>query len=131
MTLYFDSSALVKLVREEVESAALEEFVGRHEGELRTTSALARTELVRAMVGMGAAAVADARLLLSGTNQLPITGELLDAAADLPTAPRLRSLDAIHIATARTVPDLRALITYDDRMRASAEALGLPVVSPS
>lgn len=131
MTHYFDSSALVKLVHAEPESPALEQFIDEHADEEAASSELARTEVVRAVGADGPTAIADAHVVLSRVRQLAVTRDLLDAAADLPYLPPLRSLDAIHVATARTIPDLRALVTYDDRMREAARALGLPVVSPS
>jgi predicted nucleic acid-binding protein len=43
----------------------------------------------------------------------------------------LRSLDAIHLATARVlVPELDGLVTYDERLRKAATDAGLPVISP-
>ena len=43
----------------------------------------------------------------------------------------LRSLDAIHLNTARLVSsDLTGIVTYDDRLAAAADVAGLPVVSP-
>ena len=46
--------------------------------------------------------------------------------------PLLRTLDAIHLATALAlVPDLDAFVTYDDRLAEAARALGLPVVRPA
>lgn len=130
MTLYFDSSALVKLVHAEPESAALTQFIADHPDELAATSELARTEVVRAVAGDGSVAAGDARRLLSRLAQLDVTTAILDAAADLPPSPPLRSLDAIHLASARTVGDLRAVVTYDRRMVDAAQALGLPVVTP-
>ena len=56
--------------------------------------------------------------------------ELLEAAAALDGG-ILRSLDAIHLAAAQTFSgDLTAIVTYDDRMTAAAERLGLPVAAP-
>ena len=43
----------------------------------------------------------------------------------------LRSLDAIHLATAQQLgSDLGRLVTYDERMASAARALGLRVISP-
>jgi predicted nucleic acid-binding protein len=130
--LYLDSSALVKLVIPEAESVALSGYMSDHAGDGRMTSALARTEVVRAIrAATGSeAAVGRARTLLSSFAIVPVHVHLLDSAADLPGA--LRTLDAIHIASAHYVrPQLRALVTYDQRMAAAAEANGLPVVAPA
>jgi uncharacterized protein len=131
VTFYFDSSALVKLVHAEDGSLALERFIAEHPADATVTSQLARTEVVRAVTADGPTAVADARTVLSRVTQLAVTAQLLDAAADLPLLPPLRTLNAIHLASARTVPGLRSIVTYDQRMAAAAESLGLPVDSPT
>ncbi len=130
-TLYIDSSALVKLVQMERESAALRRYLRRHRSLVRATCALARVEVVRAVAPGGARAVALARRQLGRFHQLDLDRELLDRAAGLPTAHLLRSLDAIHLAAAQTLPALRAVVTYDTRMQAAAQALGLPLDAPA
>jgi predicted nucleic acid-binding protein len=129
-TLYVDSSALVKLVQVERESAALRRYLRRHRLLVRATCALARVEVVRAVAPGGAQAMALARRQLARFHQMDLDRELLDRAAGLPTAHPLRSVDAIHLAAAQTLPALRALVTYDTRMQAAAQALWLPVDAP-
>jgi uncharacterized protein len=129
-TLYVDSSALVKLVQVERESAALRRYLRRHRSIVRATCALARVEVVRAVAPGGARAMALARRQLARFHQMDLDRELLDRAAGLPTAHLFRSLDAIHLAAAQTLPALRAVVTYDTRMQAAARALGLPVDAP-
>jgi predicted nucleic acid-binding protein len=130
--LYLDSSALVKLVRREAESSSLRRFLRRHRDDGRVTSGLARVEVVRAVAGGGAAAVAHARRQLGRVDQVNIDPELLDEAAALAPGTVLRSLDAIHLASARAIgSDLRAVVTYDERMQGAASALGLVVQAPS
>jgi hypothetical protein len=129
--LYFDSSALVKLVKREAESDALRQFLRRRRGDGRVTSALARVEVVRAVAGGGPAAVAHARRQLARIDQVNLDRELLDAAAALTPGVVLRSLDAIHLATARSVgSDLGAVLSYDQRMQDAAAALGITVEAP-
>lgn len=130
-TLYLDSSALVKLVQVERESAALRRYLRRHRSVVRATCALARVEVVRAVAPGGARAMALARRQLSRFHQMDLDRELLDRAAGLPEAGLLRSLDAIHLAAAQTLPGLRAVVTYDIRMQTAARALGLPVDAPA
>lgn len=131
MKLYLDSSALVKLVKREAETAALRRYLRRHRADTRVTSALARVEVVRAVSTGGPTAVAHARRQLTGLDQINIDAELLDDAADLTPGSLLRSLDAIHLASARAVgTDLRAVVTYDVRMAEAAKALGLAVAAP-
>jgi predicted nucleic acid-binding protein len=130
--LYLDTSALVKLVQVEAESAALRRYLRRSAGDLRVTSALSRVELVRAVAAGGPDAKAHARRVLSRLHVLELGREVLDDAADLAPGVVLRSLDAIHLASARQVGgELRAILTYDLRMAGAATGLGLPVAAPS
>src|SRR5207249_4671878 len=100
--------------------------------DVRLTSMLARTELVRAVAAGGPDAVSHARQVLARIDQVVLDRELLDEAATLAIGTVLRTLDAIHLATARTVEaELRAVITYDARMSAAAAAITLPTFAPS
>jgi uncharacterized protein len=130
MKLYFDSSALVRLVRAEAETPALRAFIRAHGQDVRITSTLARTEVARAAQLGGGQTVRASRNLLLQLDQIEMDRSLLDAAGALVTRPPMRSLDAIHLATAQSVTELRAVITYDARMAAAGEALGLPVATP-
>ena len=61
---------------------------------------------------------------------VPLGDALLDAAGDLRLP--LRSLEAIHVTVARQLAeDLACLVTYDRRMAAAAEQLGMPVAGPT
>jgi predicted nucleic acid-binding protein len=127
--VYLDSSALVKLVVEEPQSQALVAYLGDHP--TRTSSALARVEVARAVRPQGSRAITRARQLLARIALLHLDDALLDAAATL-GGDRLRSLDAIHIASAQTVTSgLTALVTYDRRMAEAASGIGLTVAAPA
>jgi uncharacterized protein len=131
MHMYLDTSALVKLVVAEPESTSLERFLNQHPSDGRFTSALARTELIRAIARRGPLeAVAHARRVLAKLDLVPLNGRVLDAAAAI-MPPELRTLDALHLAAARTAPDLRSLVTYDERLAAAAVAQGIAVDSPA
>ena len=131
MRLYLDSSALVKLVQRETESDALRRFLRRHRTDQFVTSALARVEVVRAVLIGGPAALAQARRQLSRLDQIVLGTEVLDRAATLAPSAQLRILDAIHLAAAQVVgADLRAVVTYDRRMADAAQELGLVVERP-
>src|SRR5579864_5601424 len=96
--LYLDSSALVKLVQREAESDSLRRFLRRHRADQLVTSALARVEVLRAVLAGGPAALAQARRQLSRVDQVLLSIELLDSAATLAPNVQLRSFDAIHLA---------------------------------
>ncbi len=125
--LYLDSSALVKLVVDERESAALAADLG--ESPL-AGSALSRTEVVRAVARADPRRVEAAVAVVASLALIDISGAVLHAAARL--APRsLRSLDAIHLASALELEDdLTAFVAYDERLLDAASALGMPVSSP-
>ena len=131
MQLYVDTSALVKLVTVEPESAALRAYLSETGGDAEFTAAITRTELARAAAKLRDADIArQAMLLLTRLHFVEISTALLDVAAELPP-PELRALDAIHLAAALTAPDLRAFVTYDRRLSDAATIAGLAVASPS
>lgn len=130
MTLYLDASALVKLVVEEQETVALRAFL-QSSAAPRSTSALARTEVVSAVRSRGPEAVARARALIGGLHDVSVSRSVLDVAADIAVALGVRSLDAVHLATAVELgPSLERVVTYDRRMAIAASELGFEVVAP-
>ena len=127
--IYFDTSALVKLVVKEPESGALAAWLNDHAARRKGSSMLCRVELPRAVRHGGDLAYLRAQMILGDLMQIPMTPDLLDAAGSLP-AP-LRSLGAIHLVTAlRLRTDLYALVAYDQRLLEAAELAGLPTASP-
>lgn len=95
------------------------------------SSALLSVEAIRACARYGTAYAREARAWLEGIALLPMDGSVLDEAASL-EPPTLRSLDAIHLATALSVRDeVGALFTYDQRLADAAESHGLPVAQPA
>jgi predicted nucleic acid-binding protein len=128
--IYLDSSALLKLVFEEPESAALDEWLSARSDLPAVSSELAKLEVVRACRRMEADALPDARALLAALDLIPLTSDVLDDAADVGET-LLRSLDAIHLASAMTIRDeLSAFVAYDLRLGDAAAVAGLPVVRP-
>ncbi len=127
----FDSSALTKLVVREPETAPLRAWLAAREEAAWSASSLTRVEVVRAVARSQATAVPTARRLLAGMDLVPITRDLLETAADL-APPSLRSLDALHLATALSLGSaLDAFVVYDERLTQAATDAGLPVVAPS
>lgn len=130
MKTYLDTSALVKRVVREPDSDALARYLAEIPADTLFTSALARTELIRAVGRVDAGAISKARHLLAGLDIIHLTRALLGAAGELQPV-HLRSLDAIHLAAAqRAGASLRVVITYDIRMSDAARALGIPVDAP-
>jgi uncharacterized protein len=126
---YIDSSAVLKLAIREPETAALEAHVAALDGlvssrltVLECRRAARRTSRVRILQAVDG--VLDAVYLLD------VTQAILDDAARA-DPPLLRSLDAIHLATALSIGDAQVeVITYDKRFADAARANGLTVVQP-
>lgn len=129
--IYLDSSAVVKLAHRERESGALHAWLAGR-GEPLVTSALARTEAARALMRAEPAALPALAAVLAAMYQRPIDDAVLDTAAALPGA-ALRSLDAIHLASALRLADstLIRFVAYDKRLLAAAQTHGLPTASPT
>lgn len=134
MRVYLDSSALLKRVIEEVESEHLRIALRGHADEhsVLVSSRLASTEVSRAVrmrfdTGYAAAAelVDDA---MSGVAEYPISDEVVSLGQRL-NPNRLRSLDALHVASAMLL-DADLLITYDDRMVDAGRQNGLRCAAP-
>lgn len=126
---YLDSSAIVKLAVAEPETQALRRYLRRRSP--LVSSALARTEVARALLALGPEAVARGQDVLSRLELARVSDRVLGAAGTL-LPHDLRSLDAIHLATARDLgTDLARLVTYDRRMAAAARAMKLSVAAPS
>ena len=125
---YLDASALVKLIVEEAESAALNRWYV--EARRLATSRIGIIETSRASSRRPCDPVHRDRIL-SDVEVLDLDPRLAAVAAAL-EPPILRTLDAIHLATAMALmPDLDAFVTYDDRMADAARSVGLPVVRPA
>jgi predicted nucleic acid-binding protein len=125
---YLDSSAIVKLAVAEPESRALRRYLARRPG--LVSSALARAEVSRALMGSGPDAVARGEAVLRTIELLRVNDRVLRDAGRM-TPPELRSLDAIHLASAgRLGSAVREIVTYDERMAAAARASGWSVVAP-
>ena len=125
---YLDSSAVVKLAVRETESVALRRYLRRRRPLVSST--LARTEVLRALLAAGDEAVGAGRKVLTRLDLVRINNRVLDEAATLRPV-EIRSLDAIHLATAGQLgEDLGALVTYDERMAEAAKDLGYRVVAP-
>jgi predicted nucleic acid-binding protein len=128
--IYLDTSAFVKLVRAERETPALQGFLRGRPGVRLVSSALLVVETRRVVLRHAPDQLARTDLMLTRVDQVGVNRSVLEAASRLPD-PALRSLDAVHLATALQLGrDLDALVTYDGRLAAAAERQRLPVVMP-
>lgn len=131
--IYLDTSALVKLVRIEAESDALGDWLDARPEIPWITSVLAEVELPRALLRAGSPdGVSTVPSILGMLDRFEIDSTIRATAAAY-TDPTLRSLDAIHLATARiaaTIAPLTAMIVYDNRLADAATAHGITVVNP-
>jgi predicted nucleic acid-binding protein len=133
--VYADASALVKLVRDEAESAVLRAYIG---GRDLVSSELVLTEIPRAVRRAAAldpglplqALLERAGSLIDALALRPVDQELLAGAGALPE-PALRALDAIHVASAVDLDPLEAFVTYDERQAAAARLAGLRTMAPA
>jgi predicted nucleic acid-binding protein len=129
VTAYADASALVKLIVHEPETDSLRRYLASA-GTL-TSSLLATVEVPRAVARGAPDAQAVMAAVLETLVVVNFDARIATRAATLAPA-SLRTLDAIHLATALELGDeLTAFVSYDDRLSAAAEALGLPVVAPT
>ena len=129
--LYLDSSALVKLILAEDESSALRKELARWPH--RLSSDLARIEVLRATrkASQDIEVRRKSEQVLAGLDLLRIDEQIVTLAADL-EPPGLRSLDALHLASALSLgSDLGGLVVYDFRLAEAARLHGLRVVVPS
>lgn len=129
MSAYFDTSAMLKLVLDEVGTKSLRALVGeiRQRGEQPTTSWLGETEFRRSGLRHGIAQeTTEGALADFAVFEMPY--DVYDAASRFPLRD-LRTLDALHIAAA-----IRArsafFVSYDQRQCEAAAELGLSVVTP-
>lgn len=127
--IYLDSSAIVKLVVQEPESAALRTYLRRRRP--LVSSAVARVEVVRALLPLGETAVRRGYEVLARIELIRISDRILTAATTIePT--ETGPLDAIHLGTMKEIEDdLVRFITYDDRIAVGARRNGWPTLAPA
>jgi uncharacterized protein len=131
--IYIDTSALTKLLIAERETPELQAWLATQsdQGEYAATSALGRVELMRVVARYGEPGQSErARYLLDGLDILPLTEPVI-ALAETVGPSTLRSLDAIHLASAAQIEqELTAFVTYDHRLLEGCRDVGLATASP-
>ena len=130
MAHYMDTSALVKLIVDEPETGALREWLAV-EPRQPVSCDLARTELLRVVRRTAPDRAVAARRLLEAVTLTQVTTAVFEQAGRLDPA-SLRSLDAIHLATALDLgDDLDGLVTYDSVLARAAASAGIEVATPA
>lgn len=128
--IYLDSSALMKLVRAESETAALRDWLDDRAEQPVVSSELGRVEVLRAARRAGEQTLIEARAVVSDIDLVPLDRAVADLASDI-GEPLLRTLDALHLASAVLLGnDLTAFVAYDRRLVGAAGAAGLDVTRP-
>lgn len=127
MSWYLDSSAVLKLIFDEAETKAL---IRKLNGQ-PVSSSLTRIEVIRVVQRNSPKNLGLARTELGKISFIPIGEAVIRIAESFEDARTLRSLDAIHIASALLVQSsIQGLITYDVNMAIVAKEFGLSVISP-
>lgn len=130
-TIYVDSSAIAKLFIAENETRDLQHWLTNQPEPRLVSSALLAVELLRLMRLIDEASVGSAeRFLADDVDIVDILPPMLADAAVVEPA-HLRTLDAIHLATARDLePAIDVVLTYDKLLAEAARTAGLAVASP-
>jgi predicted nucleic acid-binding protein len=124
---YIDSSAILKLIKPEKESAAL---IKKLPSAL-IASRVSRVEVTRTIIRYEPDLLDATYDILADIQMVPVEDSIITIAENLPQFIELRSLDSLHIASALAIKNvLKGIITYDKEMVIAAEALGFEVSSP-
>ncbi len=120
----------MKLIREEEETVALSEWLDTQADAPVVTSELGRVEVLRASRRAGSEVLAEARAVVADLDLVPLDRGVQDLAAEI-GGPLLRTLDALHVASAALLRgELTVFVAYDYRLVSAAKASGLPTASP-
>ena len=129
MAIYLDTSALAKLVVSEPESAHLRQWLRERRSVPLITNSIGVVELRRLAARISQEALSTVVRLVARISVVGVTPDALALAAEIPR-PEVRTLDALHIASAALLSDLQSVVTYDARMGTAAIAYGLQVATP-
>ncbi len=128
--IYADTSALAKLFTNEAESVSLRTWLHERPDDTVTTSVVGEVELRRFAARADPLSLHQVDAFLALMDRLPLTAATVALAGRLGPS-RLRTLDALHVASAAGLENLTALVSYDQRMLEAAAGYGLPVASPA
>jgi predicted nucleic acid-binding protein len=128
--IYLDSAAVVKLVHAEPESEALRDWLAERADIGWLSSVLLEVESFRALARYSPEAIARLHPVLDLIELVDLDPGIRILAQTI-TPATVRSLDAIHLATAlRIRAQLTSFVTYDKRLADAATAAGLTVDAP-
>ena len=127
MRWYIDSSAIIKLIKPELETKTLLQQLPLS----ITTSQLSRVEVIRTINLNFGELLEDAYDILVDIPMVPVNNSVLLGAENLHAFIKLRALDSIHMATAFSMKsEIEGVISYDKEMVKAASALGFKTMSP-
>ncbi len=131
--IYLDSSAVIKLVRQETGTRELLDWLASQPDSTLVCSVLVEVEVPRALRRYAPSALSQVPRVLAGLYLVAIDDTIRATAASY-AEPTFRSLDAIHLATAEVMATLGdpldAFVAYDRRLLTAAAVRGIPTVSP-
>lgn len=131
--IYLDSAAIVKLIREEPESEALGMWLAERIQMSRVSSVLSEVEVARAIERHSPESRPYIAPIMDTVARFDIDHPVRAMAVAI-RDPLLRSLDAIHLASAQILRaefgQVPTFVTYDKRLLTAAKTVGLPVASP-
>ncbi|MEV0721754.1 PIN domain-containing protein [Micromonospora purpureochromogenes] len=132
--IYLDSAAVIKLLRREQETEELVAWLNDRAGMSLVSSVLVEVEVSRALRRAAPQALVGVPTVLARLYRVEIDATVRAVAGAYPE-PMLRTLEAIHLATAEILArqagtDFAAFVTYDRRLLDAAKSSGLPIASP-
>ena len=130
MILYLDTSAYVRACGDEPGSAAARAALTEHAGAL-VSSALLDIEVGRTAARAGGEAAQRLQDMLAYVDRVDISRGIVAVAAQVAPSTALRSLDAIHLATALALEESAIMMTYDLRLQEACRSVGIPVLAPA
>lgn len=132
--LSFDASALVKRYRDEGHTEWILDLMDEDPDWFGSTLLAAEVPIAvaRSLEATGYLARVDTELNrdLDAFQMIPVDADCLAKSVEIGRSHRLRTLDAIHLAAALVLPAECQFVTFDDRQRRAADALGLKVLTP-
>ena len=129
--IYLDSAAVVKLVHAEPESQALRDWLGQRADTGWVSSVLVEVESFRALARHAPEAVSRLHPVLDLIDLVDLEPRIRILAQTISPA-TVRSLDALHLATALSIRgQLTSFVTYDKRLADAATSTGLIVDMPT